>query len=228
MTFFVILVIIVIAIAVSNSASKKKREEEERQQAQKAKADVAAALPSICRLLESLDILESVLKAHDERLHFWRNIALSLKTDDTVFELQYVIIRSGRNPEVKKHLDSITLERGWRNYAKESGKPLSTIRSANDDAVWCDLPDEQLEMLYDMTIYFDEERDKDNDITLKGSLPLRFGNPSSRGAYIYKSNMYVKVLAEAIHAKCPEYGFQADTYGINFHDKNGVVSYDGI
>ena len=93
----VIVIFIIVAVASDKSA----------QEYQKAKADVESAFSHICRLLEALDILESVLATHDEQLYFYRNIATSLKTDYTVFELEYVIIRSGRNPAVKELLDSI-------------------------------------------------------------------------------------------------------------------------
>ena len=228
MTFFVILVIIVIAIAVSNSASKKKREEEERQQIQKAKADVAAASQSIFRLLEALDILEDKIKGYSGNLNFYRNIGPSIKTHDSVFEMTYGIINSKRNPLVKEALVAIVDERGMRNDAKKSGESSSTASSFYKDTVWRDYSDEQIKLLYDMMIDLDEGRSEYNDIELKGELPLRFDNPSGYDSYKRKANVYVRALAEAIHAKFPEYGFEANTYGISFHGKNGLVSYDGI
>ena len=228
MAFFIILALIVIAIAVSSSANKKKREEEARIEAQKAKTDVASASQSIFRLLEALDILEDKIKGYRGNLNFYRNIGPDIKTHDSVFEIKYCIINSKRNPSVQEALDSIIRERGMRTAAKKAGESSLTVSSPDNYTVWRHLTDEQVELLYDMMIDLDEQRDEDNDIVLTGSLPLRFDNPSNYDSYTRKANVYVRALAEAIHAKFPQYGFEANTYGIQFNDKNGVVSYNGI
>ena len=228
MAFFVILALIVIAIAVSSSANKKKREEEARIEAQKAKTDVASTFGYTCRMLEALDILEEELKHYQGNLGFYRHIGPDIKTHDSDFELQYVIIHSHRNPSVKEALDSLVRERTLRTIAKKSGETLPTKRSSENYTVWCNLPDERFDVLFDMITDLNQERDEDNDIILKGSLWLRFDNPSSYNGYTRKANVYIRALAEAIHAKFPQYGFEANTYGILFNDKNGVVSYNGI
>lgn len=229
MTFFVILVVIVIAIAVSDSAKKKTREEEERQEAQKAKTDVAAAVPSICRMLEALDILEDRIKWRDEDLNFFHHIGISIQTHDSVFQVKCFIINSNENPSVQKDLDSISREQALRATAKKLGETLPTKNRGPDNyTVWCSLTDEQFDIVSDMITGLDQERNKDDDIVLKGDLPLRFDNPSDYDSYTHKANVYVRALTEAIHAKCPEYGLEANSYGIHFTGKNGVVSYDGI
>ena len=195
-----------------------------REEQQKVNANVASAFPYICRLLEALDILEDVLKTYHKGLRFYRDIALSLQGNDTVFELMYVIIRSGGNPSVQQSLDAIVHEWELRTAAKKSGK----MRDPNHDTVWCDLPDEQVEMLYDMLMYLDEQRGKDNDIVLQGLLPLRFRSPSSLKDYLHKAAIYVKTLAEAIRRKYPQYGFEVTLCGIYFHDKNGMISFSFI
>ena len=228
MAFFVILVLIVIAIVVSDSSNKKKRAEEEQREAQKAKTDVASASHSIFRLLEALDILEDEIKGYSGNLGFYRSIGSDMETHDSVFELKYCIINSKRNPSVKETIDSIVHEEVLRNRAKKSGETLPAQRSSDNYTVWRHLTDEQFDVLSDTIPRLDQKRDEDNDIVLTGSLPLRFDNPSNYNSYMHRASVYVRALAEAIHAKFPAYGFEADTYGIHFRDKNGVVSYNGI
>ena len=225
MAVFFVIIVLVVAIAMLSEASNNKKRQEEYQ---KVKTAVASTFQYNCRMLEALDILEDVLKAHDQSLRFYRNIGPSMRTNDTVFELQYVILRSKRNPLVQKALDSIVDEETLRTTAKNSGKALPTRRDPDNYTVWCDLTDKQVDLLYDVITDFNQRRDEDNDIVLEGSLLLRFDNPSGYNSYTYRVNMYVKALAEAIHERFPRYGFEADTYGIHFNDKNGVVSYKNI
>ena len=221
MELFVICVLIVLAFFASDSANKRRREKE----LQKVKADVASAFRYTCRMLETLDILEDVLKPYGDRLYFYRAIGPNLRKTDTLFELKCIILRSRRYPLVQNAVDSIVREQELRYDAKMSGEPLSSFENYT---VWRDATDEQLARLHDITTVFDQRRTEANDIMLETSLLLRFDNPLSYDAYCYKVNMYVRALAEAIHKKFPAYGFEADTYGIHFNDKNGVVSYKGI
>ena len=127
---------------------------------------------------------------------------------------------------MKEAIDSIWKEESKRHRIArerpEYGQEMpSTLENPDDYTVWNRLTDEQVELLGEIST-LDQRRDEDNDIVLEGSLILRCDS------YPYKVNMYVRALAEAIHKKFPAYGFEADTYGIHFNDKNGVVSYKGI
>ncbi len=222
MVVFFVIVVLVFAITVSDSSNKKKREEEY----QKVKTEGAAGFRDVCRVLEALDMLEDVLKAHDRSLHFYRHIAPYAQTYDTVFKIQYIIIKSSRNPFVKEAIDSIWKEESKRHrIARERSQygheMPSTLENPDDYTVWNRLTDEQVELLGEIST-LDQRRDEDNDIVLEGSLILRCDS------YPYKVKMYIKALSEAIHEKFPDYGFEASSNGIRFNDKNGVISYKDI
>ena len=225
---FVIIVLFLVFVAPMMAVPSNKENKEE--EYQKAKSDVARTFPDTCRMLEALDILEDVLKPCGNGLNFCRYIEPSLQTNDTVFKLQCSIINSNsrRSPKVQESLNSIVREKSLRTAAKNSGERLPTVRGPDNYTVWCHLTDKQIDTVDDMITDFNQLRNEYNDIVLEGSLLLRFDNPSGYNSYTYRVNMYVKALAEAIHERFPRYGFEADTYGIHFRDKNGVVSYKDI